>query len=470
MATSANIRPPLKHTAFDERPLNDTPYVSNEWYDWALNIRKAIDTLRIIVGDPDGDGVVTDVKNLLEADVTVFARDMLPIATGGCSALTTVELAVGEPNYHVLLFDPTTQEAADFHVMLPFSWVGRKFKIYVYWAHASGGTDWDVVWEVTAISTGDNESLIQTFPGGAVIYDTGGTGGNLYIAALSEAVPVVQTLNRDGNLLSMRVMRLAGHASDTMDIDAGLIAVRFTLTDLKFPPPPDPGTTDPDFSMVVLLLHGNGANGGTIIDSSLSNHTATVTGTPAVEISFPKWGTGAILFDATSGYISEGASSDWNFGSGDFTIEFWLGHFDWSGVALETPIIALWSANGGQGFSWVVSVNINNRLQFGRYIGGVASFAAVSTNAMTGIGTSYRHCAIAREGTTLRMFFDGVQEYSGAITGAIDYTSGTHLTIGGTNYSGNQYLNGYLDDVRITKGLARYTAAFTPPTAQFPDG
>ena len=230
------------------------------------------------------------------------------------------------------------------------------------------------------------------------------------------------------------------------------------------------GTFDPDWDKVVLLLHGDGSNGGTIIDTSGSNHTITATGTPAIETSFPKWGSGAILFDATAGYLSAGTSTDWQLGSGDFTIEFWLGDFDWSGVALETPIICLWSTNPGEGLSWIVTVNISNLLQFGCVIGGIPQFGAVSTSGVTGIGSSYRHFAIAREGSTLRMFFDGVLEYSGSLIGAIDSANNCPLTLGGTNYAGNQYLNGYLDDVRITKGKARYTAAFTPPTAAFPDG
>ena len=228
---------------------------------------------------------------------------------------------------------------------------------------------------------------------------------------------------------------------------------------------------DPDWDKVVLLLHGDGSNGGTIIDSSGSNHTATVTGTPAISTASPKWGTGALYFDATTGYISEGTSADWQFGSGDFTIEWWQGYFNWSGIALETPIVCLWSTNSGEGLSWIVTVNINGKLQFGRYISGIAVFVE-STNGTAGVGmtTGYVHCAVVRNGTSLKMYMNGAEEYSGTISGTIDAANNCNLTIGGTNYTGNQYLNGYIDDLRISKGKARYTAAFTPPTAPFPDG
>jgi hypothetical protein len=75
------------------------------------------------------------------------------------------------------------------------------------------------------------------------------------------------------------------------------------------------------------------------------------------------------------------------------------------------------------------------------------------------------HVAVSRSGTSLKMFFDGVQ-----VASATDSTSFTDnaygVRIGGS--SGYSF-NGYIDDLRITKGYARYTANFTPPSAPFPD-
>ncbi len=229
-------------------------------------------------------------------------------------------------------------------------------------------------------------------------------------------------------------------------------------------------SVDPDWDKVVLLLHGDGSNGGTIIDSSGSNHTITATGTPAIDTSNVKFGTGALLFDGTAGYLSAGTSADWQLGSGDFTIEFWHGHYAWNGVAFEEPLIGLWSNLSGQSISWLSTVDINNRLTFYYAVGSTPNFTAKTTNSTNGIGSSYRHVAITRESTTLRIFFDGVVEYLGGITGTIDSATSTELTIGGLNYNSDKPYNGRLDDIRITKGKARYTAAFTPPTAPFPDG
>ncbi len=230
------------------------------------------------------------------------------------------------------------------------------------------------------------------------------------------------------------------------------------------------GTLDPDWDKVVLLLHGDGSNGGTILDTSGSNHTITATGTPAINTSNVKFGSGALLFDGSAGYLSAGASADWQFGSGDFTVEFWHGHYTWNGVAFEEPLIGAWSNLPGQGFLWLSTVDINNRLTFYYTTGGSTNFSAKTTNSTNGIGSSYRHVAITRESNTLRIFFDGVQEYSGSITGSMGTDPNTELTIGGVNYTSDKPYNGRLDDIRITKGKARYTAAFTPPTAAFPDG
>lgn len=184
--------------------------------------------------ETDIQNLETKIRDVAVEDVAVFARDMLPSAVNGCSALTVINFGATKPNFHTLLFDAAAQESADFHAMLPFQWAGRKFKVYVYWGHGSGGTDFDVAWEIRANSTSDNETVILDFVGGPVIYDTGGVAGNLYIAEASAAVPIASNRNRDGDMVSLRILRKTADENDTMDIDAALLAVRFTLSDVPF--------------------------------------------------------------------------------------------------------------------------------------------------------------------------------------------------------------------------------------------
>lgn len=235
MATR-KILPPLKHTTFDEVRSDGTVVVSNEWYDWAMNIGKYVDEIRTILDDDNDDQNVT-INDLLTADVPVFAPQMTPTITNGCGALTAIEFAPTQPNLYALPFATGVDTSADFHAMLPFFWAGKTFQVWLYWGHGAGGTAWDTSWELVANSTYDNESIILDFVSGIVVTDTGGVSGNLYIAR-SAAVPISSYQNQDGSLVSMRITRKGTAAEDTLDITAYLLAVRFVLEGLPIPDPP----------------------------------------------------------------------------------------------------------------------------------------------------------------------------------------------------------------------------------------
>ena len=86
-----------------------------------------------------------------------------------------------------------------------------------------------------------------------------------------------------------------------------------------------------------------------------------------------------------------------------------------------------------------------------------------STNTFIPTTNTWYHLAVTRSGSTVRLFINGVVSGSSTQTTSI-YPSTHNITIG-TDAAGNYPMNGYLSDVRITKGLARYTSNFTPPTA-----
>ena len=102
-----------------------------------------------------------------------------------------------------------------------------------------------------------------------------------------------------------------------------------------------------------------------------------------------------------------------------------------------------------------------SKFDFGQY--GVASLLT-STTVIS--NNTWYHVAITRSGTTLRMFIDGTQEAS--TTSSANFTSTTNMFIGADVNNTNQRINGYIQDLRITNGYARYTANFTPPTQAFP--
>jgi hypothetical protein len=225
------------------------------------------------------------------------------------------------------------------------------------------------------------------------------------------------------------------------------------------------GPADPNFSSVVLLCHMEGSNGGaTFTDSSASAHSCTaLTGTSNSNAQVQFGSTSCFITGTDSGGLSIGATlSDFNFGLGDFTIEGW-GYA--SNVSTRLNLIFDCRA-GGTG----VALFVGGGASFGVTAGsvGAASNTAVMATGAGAVANSWVHYALTRQGTTLRGFAAGVQAFS--VTDSRTYSAPTTVYIGRDNAGSSfQGFGGYLDEVRVTKGVARYTANFTPPTAAFPD-
>jgi hypothetical protein len=224
-------------------------------------------------------------------------------------------------------------------------------------------------------------------------------------------------------------------------------------------------------SQVSLLLHGDGTNGSTtIIDSSPTPKTITANGNAQISTAQSKFGGASIAFDGTGDYLTAANNASLNFDSGDFTVECWL------------YLAGLQTANtDGQRVGTIVSYGINNITNSGYafYIQTTANQLAfvrpgtgtAATASFTfGLSTWY-HVAYTRSGSTNRLFVDGQSLTLTTNTFTPASSSSGTLRIGSERFYGgyNHDLNGYIDDFRITKGIARYTANFTPPTAAFPD-
>jgi len=162
----------------------------------------------------------------------------------------------------------------------------------------------------------------------------------------------------------------------------------------------------------------------------------------------------SFYFDGTGDYLIQKENiQNYVFGTGDFTIEYWL-YLNVTNV--EQGIIGFrpQSTNGLYAVFYFLSgtlrYNFNN---IDRITASVSS------------GTWY-HIAVARSGTSTRMFVDGVQAGS-TYSDSNSYTA-SRMVVGGNDFVvGTNGLNGYIDNLRITKGVARYTANFTPPVYGF---
>ena len=218
--------------------------------------------------------------------------------------------------------------------------------------------------------------------------------------------------------------------------------------------------TDPFFANVSLLLHGDGANGSTtIVDSSPSPKTVTAVGNAQISTAQSKFGGASIAFDGASSLTLDGSSA-FAYGTSDFTIELWA---RWTNANFS-----ILYDDRGQGSSSAI-----NRLILYRDSTGVIAAAlnnAISLGSAVLNANIWYHIAACREVTTSRVFVDGQAQIT--VTGDnSNYANGASRPIIGAdgNNPGSLRLNGHIDELRITKGVARYTANFTPPTAPFPD-
>ena len=206
---------------------------------------------------------------------------------------------------------------------------------------------------------------------------------------------------------------------------------------------------DPYFANVSLLLRGDGTNGSTTFtDGSINNFSITANGAAQISTTQSKYGGASMYFNgSTSSYLSLPSNSAFTLDA-DFTIEWWSwkssnGYYDGVIGSGSGSINFIELSNTRSVFMVVTSSGISEVVQY-----------TYNPNDST-----WHHYAATKSGSTLRLFIDGVQVASGQNTAPLNLSGGK---IGGyVSY----YYNGYIDDFRITKGVARYTANFTPPGA-----
>ncbi len=212
-----------------------------------------------------------------------------------------------------------------------------------------------------------------------------------------------------------------------------------------FVPPVAPLTA---ISGSVLLMSAN--NSG-FVDYTGKNDFETVANAQ-LSTTVSKFGNASMYFDGTGDYLTIRTSPLLDFGTGDFTVEFW-----WYSTSVATDQGFLGGGAGCYDFVWRTSTGFN----LGRINTAFDSTFAYAPNV-----NIWYHVAYCRSGTSLRVFVNGTQVGSTA-TNSISYgTNGTTAVIGGST-TADRLMTGYLDDFRITKGYARYTSSFTPPTSAF---
>lgn len=212
-----------------------------------------------------------------------------------------------------------------------------------------------------------------------------------------------------------------------------------------------------------LLL--NYTNAG-IFDNSMMTDWETIGGAQ-ISTSVRKYGSGAISMLATGDYCrGTQPSIVGDINGGDFTIEFWV-YF--TSVAANRALISKYGNTaenaGGLGYVLQFQQSIPS-LRFVLGVGGGTD--AVYDFAWSPAASTWYHVAVTRSGSSARAFVNGSQIGSTTTVSTSDVASPNATQIGKT-HTVAQYLLGYMDDIRVTRGVARYTTNFTPPTSQVQD-
>ena len=214
-------------------------------------------------------------------------------------------------------------------------------------------------------------------------------------------------------------------------------------------------TAPPTATNAELLL--NFTNAG-IVDAAAKNNLETV-GNTILSTAQSKWGTSSIFFDGTG---------DWLLGSlavnniesqlhtNNFTIELWV-YLASADVGSARGLVSKGTATTG----YSVSLNSTEKVVFSFDSSNITSTGSIPTD-------SWVHIAVVRAGTganLTKIYINGVNDGTGTVSTDFSQTNSQYV---GADRVGTSPMKGYMQDLRITRGYARYTANFTPPTAPFP--
>lgn len=217
---------------------------------------------------------------------------------------------------------------------------------------------------------------------------------------------------------------------------------------------------DPSFSSVVLLLPCKGTNGSTSFpDASNSAHTITAGGTGQISTAQFQFPSSSGAFLSGGGWVFAADSDDWWLEPGNFTIECW-----YRPSSIGTRQLLCGQANAGATqYRNVLEINAAGRLVYQ----GTGSATVTVTGTTVLAANTWAFLAATKSGNDYRVFANGNLDTT--VNSAATFTnfSGA-FTVGRMGDFGSLLANGYIEQFRITKGVARYTASFTPPTAPFP--
>lgn len=218
-------------------------------------------------------------------------------------------------------------------------------------------------------------------------------------------------------------------------------------------------------SFTKVLLHCNGVDASTTFtddNAGGSAHTWTANGDAQIDTAQSKFGGASGLFDGTGDYVSTPDHADFDLASSNFTVDLWARR-----SATGLMFLSGQSDAGGAdaSISFLLNFTAGDTVRLAVNIGG--AFPEVIGTTAIGADSSWHHIAGVRDGTNLRMFVDGTLEATTAsVSGSVN-NSAEVLSVGAAGALTSSRYSGWVDEYRLSVGIARWTANFTPPTEEY---
>lgn len=223
---------------------------------------------------------------------------------------------------------------------------------------------------------------------------------------------------------------------------------------------------DPYFSSVVALLHMD----TNYADSSSYARTFSGFGNAAISTAQSKFGGASLVLDGTGDYLTTPDAAAMELGSSDFTVEAFIRPSDIPAGGAYRGVFS--KRNTSTDLSWNFSLDgdASGKMRFYYSTSGTSITGSADSASALSANTWY-HVAAVRNGSSLIVYLDGVGGTSHNIGASTIADKTMALAIGRQSLTASNKgdFNGYIDEVRITVGVARYTANFTPPSAPFPN-